>query len=1578
MAAMVILCTSYALILPAITMTDTYQALACPLDIHGHTASCYDSENHLICGKADFVVHVHNSDCYDAEGNLVCRLPEIKAHEHTASCYKEEKRLICTTEENQGHQHSADCYAKEQGNLICTSEDPEHIHTDECFEWNDVLTCGREEGEGSHTHTGDCYETAKALICSNAAVLHKHTNSCYDAGGNLTCGQPEVLEHVHGNGCFVETEIEKTDPETAEPDEVHNDEMVTEPVGEFTDGEITGSEENELEGIDIIEDSEDSALEETENTGDASGEEITEPAEDVSEKETTEPAGDTTEEEATESAGDTTEGATEPAEDAFEEETTESAEDASEEETTEPVEDASEEETTEPDENAFGDEMMESEETEYPEEELSTNPGIAYPPFNGDETAEAYLLPGEDFAVNAKNVMMMLAETDPYDLANYITSVTIKRRAQGENLWQDIVGDNVKVDDELLFDLNYTIGERKLDDTHRTVTYQINKSVKILKEDRGKVKDGNGNEVGDYLIDTDGKITITFTEEYAKGNADGSKIVGHIAFESSVKDMGGSAGGDITIPFEKDYILHVKNTSGDLTVTKTSKNVVSTDGTLDYEITVSSVGGTGDKVTLNDVMTNVAMAENANLTVKRNGELLTEGNGGYTYTKNESGNFCIELPQMSKGDKYVIFYSAKTTSTPQLAGFITATNKVTASSTDSANVPVTDDDTVTDVFTKKLIEKSGVANEDGTVTWTIRLNSGEAKLDNGKTQRADISGWTLKDVMNGIEYNGKVTISPNPQTGEGALDNVELPYTFPANSHRVEYTVTYTTKGAMDTSNTATLFPPKGTGAGTTVQPGEVSITKAARGYELLDRDANGDLLLRMDWNLTVDATSCAIPADRTGTLLGRPMRTDKDNGWPGYWYFSDYAQQGQILHYYTPEQLKAAAQNIATAIGNTGYVGNYYIFACEGTWEYTDNLVLIQKGGEADNFWDNAYLNGVAPGKNINDGKNRNYLYVLFDKELERGTTFSFDYSTTANLGQGVNTIQISNHAEIHTKSLSPGTTEFQTYYATVAKFDGRKGSSSIGTKTEYLMGTSLDYDAENKTFDNVLRWNIRIRFPEGASYSDPVVITEKLPEGLEVLKLSTTGGRSKYALYVNFGTSTESPNDIFKGYNCWFGEGNNVSYENGKGTVTPGINQCNNIYGEYTVHFARNETNDTYTITVPYDLANKLSATGGIGMVYVAAQIEDPTGWTGIEESFVNTATVKTGGKKMGEASHEQVVKREVISKDSSGYNAEEDPSEIPYVLTINPDRADLVANSDTLTLTDVLTFTPPAGANINARLEDVKIINSSTKKDLTDQCPYTTAGETTDSKVTRTFTMTIPDSTPLTVTYTYKMSGTGQVKDFKNVATVAGVGHESSSDENEMVITVQKSQAGADLVGINVYKVDGQNYNLHLDDAEFNLEKWDDEKQEWVKVNENSFVTGTNINAGTDKDKQGTFNTGDLTANTAYCLIETEAPSPAYVLDATPYYFYIVQTGKDAPADCMPEGFRTGSYEVDGKPHKVARLNPGDHIDIPNDHAGYELPETGGAGTIRYIIWGLLLIAGVGIFLLETGRRQNKMTR
>ncbi|MDY2936758.1 MAG: collagen binding domain-containing protein, partial [Fusicatenibacter sp.] len=210
LACVVVFCTTYALILPAITLeksqceipehthtescyTQTSTVIVkdpvCSQDslsIHKHTDACCNSEGDLTCGKADYIVHQHDDACYDAEGKLWCTLPEVTFHTHNASCY----------EKLSGHTHTEECYELVRGELTCgQDESDEHQHTDECYSKEKILTC-----------TLSTDPQLKLICGKEEIILHQHTADCYDSNNNLICEKLEVLEHQHTDACFEITE----------------------------------------------------------------------------------------------------------------------------------------------------------------------------------------------------------------------------------------------------------------------------------------------------------------------------------------------------------------------------------------------------------------------------------------------------------------------------------------------------------------------------------------------------------------------------------------------------------------------------------------------------------------------------------------------------------------------------------------------------------------------------------------------------------------------------------------------------------------------------------------------------------------------------------------------------------------------------------------------------------------------------------------------------------------------------------------------------------------------------------------------------------------------------------------------------------------------------------------------------------------------------------------------------------------------------------------------------------------------------------------------------------------------------
>ncbi|WP_302616694.1 SpaA isopeptide-forming pilin-related protein [uncultured Dubosiella sp.] len=130
LSCIVVFCTTYALILPAVTMSkETY----CGKEEHTHTENCYVSETPL-CGKEEAEAsegHVHDETCYEEVRNLICGLEESETHIHTDECYETTTTQTCGKEESEpteGHTHSDECYKSEE--LQCGKE--EHEHTRIC------------------------------------------------------------------------------------------------------------------------------------------------------------------------------------------------------------------------------------------------------------------------------------------------------------------------------------------------------------------------------------------------------------------------------------------------------------------------------------------------------------------------------------------------------------------------------------------------------------------------------------------------------------------------------------------------------------------------------------------------------------------------------------------------------------------------------------------------------------------------------------------------------------------------------------------------------------------------------------------------------------------------------------------------------------------------------------------------------------------------------------------------------------------------------------------------------------------------------------------------------------------------------------------------------------------------------------------------------------------------------------------------------------------------------------------------------------------------------------------------------
>ena len=213
MACVVVFCTVYALILPVITIEQTY---ICGMEAHEHTEQCAAGAQNgtLLCSAETLGVHSHNSGCYAEDGTLQCGKSDQLLHTHDARCYGADQKLQCQLPEVKEHRHGDGCYS------------------------GDALVCGRQELY-KHSHGDSCLDENGSLICGAlAAKSHSHGDDCpvlVVEGTVWICG---MEEHTHGDTCLApEAQPTETVPQPTGSTEPQQPSEVTEP-SQPTESEI--------------------------------------------------------------------------------------------------------------------------------------------------------------------------------------------------------------------------------------------------------------------------------------------------------------------------------------------------------------------------------------------------------------------------------------------------------------------------------------------------------------------------------------------------------------------------------------------------------------------------------------------------------------------------------------------------------------------------------------------------------------------------------------------------------------------------------------------------------------------------------------------------------------------------------------------------------------------------------------------------------------------------------------------------------------------------------------------------------------------------------------------------------------------------------------------------------------------------------------------------------------------------------------------------------------------------------------------------------------------------------------------
>lgn len=437
----------------------------------------------------------------------------------------------------------------------------------------------------------------------------------------------------------------------------------------------------------------------------------------------------------------------------------------------------------------------------------------------------------------------LLAAGDDHDLNTWITAVNYEKTTDGKT-WTSIGAGSVTVESgtHVRVNLKYTVKPGVLTPTNNTLTYQLPKGLPMPDVTTGNIVDesdkdeaGNAKVVGSFTVDTNGKVTLTFTDKKFIGTNDkpGLEFIG--TFKAAVtasadnfedkKEFTFKGGCTLTIePKKADVVLYKLGAADDRysSYPGIKKPLVENlpDGTfkVNYVVGVETTNGTKNPVTITDTL-NKGNSEMYKLLgtyitdsfvlykVDAQGT-LTKQTTFPTYTLTEGTDtktVKIEnLPALNAGEKYlwcysVLFDSRSFNNSEDGTGIII--NRAVAYVDDLKDAGYFQTLTMEQA---RITKKGEYKPEDGQIEWKITVS-----VPNPVITGNFLVGYVVKDDLpEGVQIVGKVNVGGTLIDAEEFLNNGKG-YTITSadmnGRSKLEITFRTTTPiGGGDVTNTAT------------------------------------------------------------------------------------------------------------------------------------------------------------------------------------------------------------------------------------------------------------------------------------------------------------------------------------------------------------------------------------------------------------------------------------------------------------------------------------------------------------------------------------------------------------------------------------------------------------------------------------------------------------------------------------------------------------------------------------------------------------------------------------------------------
>ena len=1061
----------------------------------------------------------------------------------------------------------------------------------------------------------------------------------------------------------------------------------------------------------------------------------------------------------------------------------------------------------------------------------------------------------------------LLAAGDDHDLNTWITDVNYEKTTDGKT-WTSIGAGSVTVESgtHVRVNLKYTVNAGVLTPTHNTLTYQLPKGLPMpdvktgnIVDESDKDKANNAKVVGRYDIDTNGIVTLTFTDKKFIGTDEKGGLTFIGTFKAAVTASADSFDENKQIEFKDGCTLTIEPKKADVVLYKLGatddryssypgikKPLVEnlSDGTfkVNYVVGVETTNGTKNPVTITDTL-NKGNSEMYKLLgtyitdsfvlykVDAQGT-LTKQTPFPTYTLTEGTDtktVKIEnLPALNAGEKYlwcysVLFDSRSFNNSNDGTGIIINRAEAYVKGLGPSGYYQT-----LTMKQARITKKGEYKPEDGQIEWKITVS-----VPNPVITGNFLVGYVVNDALpKGVQIVGKVNVGGKEISAEEFLNNGNG-YTITSadmnGRNKLEITFRTTTPiGGGDVTNTATASKDGKTFTASDTVPlkqGDWSLSKsiATRGET-------------PTWNLS--ATNKAGEAEFTLW----DVLDDAEN---------DQGEEKKDTHYAIAKELDDAikANLTLTMLDNTRLTYEQAV-AAGNTIEMT---YYAQRNGTEKVDANNSSTRVRSFSIHVKAGNDQNPVRSISATGLP--THEERDDVPTGEVWTYKNTI--------HIDGVSGEASDTDTYRS-YKKFEKGVAAKS-GDETGYLTGSNTF--EKNDLGGHKLRYQLVLQTDQDDA--DAIEVTDILPENVDFAINSVQISLDEDAFVKPDKLTTAKAT---------------AAYDPATRQLTVKIKDYN--LGANKPHRIRIR----YEVDVGTDtqFAWKNPSVGKLIYTNTAT-------WGELTETTTTTVT------------------RDVEQVKKTGWQDTGNDRKLHYQVVINPAGNDLSAGqnkAEKIELWDNISTTN--GAIATGDINSVKLYFYDYNE---------TDGVTTGKEVPRNMYrileadkdgwlhMEIPNMAALILVYDCNVKDGSAAASYQVSNTVTLSNGSESSDSG---ITYQvKADATATTAQFVLRKKDSYS-GVSLEGAEFTIYQYNKETSEWTKWNGNGSGTLT-----TDENGQASLAVLDseaancLKPDVLYKLVETKAPTD-YQLDATPHYLLF---RKNASAENEQQAFAKATGVAEG---------------------------------------------------------------